>query len=325
VTEGHDQPGVWTRQHGNAYNIFILVLTLLSLAIMVALLLPLNEEVRSTLRFYDNLICFVFLGDFFFNLSGSHPPRQYFIHHRGWLDLLGSVPSFGVFPASGLLRLFRLSRLARIMRLLRGQKKKELIADIVQNRGQYALFITMLLVLLTLTISSVLVLQFEIQSPDANITTGGDALWWAVVTITTVGYGDHYPVTPLGRMTAVGVMFAGIGIIGALASILASLLVSPAPSPQEPTGATTGEPGGHPGVDPDVHPATGAVPATGAADAATDQVPAATPTDQTHGDLAVMRADLARTREELAEVRYQLAILVDAAARRPDAGNPDGA
>src|SRR5262249_22406124 len=54
-------------------------------------------------------------------------------------------------------------------------------------------------------------------------------LWWAVVTITTVGYGDKYPVTSLGRLTAVFVMFSGVGIIGALASILASILVPPPP------------------------------------------------------------------------------------------------
>jgi voltage-gated potassium channel len=83
-----------------------------------------------------------------------------------------------------------------------------------------------------LTIASVLVLQFESRSPDANITTGGDALWWGVVTITTVGYGDTYPVTITGRLTRAFVMFAGVGIIGALASILASVLVPSAP-PEE--------------------------------------------------------------------------------------------
>jgi voltage-gated potassium channel len=74
------------------------------------------------------------------------------------------------------------------------------------------------------------VLQFESRSPDANIRSGGDALWWAIVTITTVGYGDRFPVTAPGRITGVFVMVAGVGIIGALASILASILV---PGPKE--------------------------------------------------------------------------------------------
>jgi len=78
------------------------------------------------------------------------------------------------------------------------------------------------------------VLQFESRAADANITTGGDALWWALVTITTVGYGDFFPVTGAGRITGAFVMFAGVGIIGALASILASVLVPPAKTEDKP-------------------------------------------------------------------------------------------
>jgi voltage-gated potassium channel len=208
------------------------VLTVLSLVIMVALLLPLSDATLKVLNVYDNLICVVFLIDFAYNLSRSHPRRDYVVGRRGWLDLLGSVPSFGFFQYSALFRLARLSRLTRITRLLRGQNKRELIDDVVNHRGQYAAFITVLAAFIVLTLSSVLVLQFESRAPNANIKTGGGALWWAVVTITTVGYGDEFPVTALGRITAVLVMFAGVGIIGALASILASVLVPP-PSAQD--------------------------------------------------------------------------------------------
>ncbi len=217
-------------QASHAYDLFILVLTVRALVIMVALLLPLNEATTTLLTKYDNMICVVFLIDFALNLSRSHPKSDYVVGRRGWLDLLGSIPAaLGIFKYTALLRLARISRLARITRLLRGKEKKELAADVIQNRGQYAAFITVLAAFIVLTLSSVLVLQFETKSPDANITTGGDALWWSVVTITTVGYGDTYPVTTAGRITGVFVMFAGVGIIGALASILASILV-PRPS-----------------------------------------------------------------------------------------------
>ncbi len=182
---------------------------------------------------YDNLICVIFLIDFTMNITAAKPKRAYFIGRRGWLDLLGSIPTLGIFRVTALFRLARLSRLARITRLLRGQAGKDLVIDVLKNRSQYATFITILLAGMTLTIASLLVLEFESRSPNANITTGGDALWWGIVTITTVGYGDFYPVTTLGRLTGVFVMFAGIGIIGALASILASLLVSPS-TPDEP-------------------------------------------------------------------------------------------
>ena len=149
-----DQSTATVRQHSNSYDIFILVLTVMSLAIMVLLLLPLAPAELEALRFYDNLICVIFLVDFAMNLAGSHPRSEYFVRRRGWIDLLGSIPSLGIIPALGLLRLFRLFRLARIARLLQGQKKKELIEDILHNRSQYATFITVLLAMLVLVSSS---------------------------------------------------------------------------------------------------------------------------------------------------------------------------
>jgi voltage-gated potassium channel len=222
------------REHENAYNIFILVLTLFSLAVMVVLILPIPQNVRDLVTVYDQVICLVFLVDFVYNLTGSHPRSAYLAGARGWLDLLGSIPSFGFFQFTALLRLARLSRLVRIARMLRGENRKSLVADVIENRGQYATFITVLAAGMVLVVASILVLTFESSSPDANIKTGGDALWWGIVTITTVGYGDRFPVTLLGRLTGVSVMVAGVGIIGALASILASLLV---PSPDETAAA----------------------------------------------------------------------------------------
>ena len=144
--------------------------------------------------------------------------------------------------------------------------------------------------MLVLVSSSLLVLQFESRSPDANITTGGDALWWSVVTITTVGYGDFFPVTTLGRATGVFVMFAGVGIIGALASILASLLVSPAPAkePEETDGgrARRGWCCARPAARRTARP------------------PQPAPTE-----LAQTRAEMAQTRAEMAELRRQIAAM----------------
>jgi voltage-gated potassium channel len=225
------------RKPSNAYNIFILVLTVLSLAVMVVMLLPISDATFKLLSIYDNLICVIFLIDFFLNMRGAAKKSDYFIKERGWLDLLGSIPSLGLITNltkfAGLLRLARLSRLARITRLLRGENRKTLIKDVLDNRSQYAAFLTILLTILVLTVASVLVLQFESKSPDANITSGGNALWYTIVTITTVGYGDFYPVTAGGRVTAMFIMFMGVGIIGALASILASMLVGSSSSPEE--------------------------------------------------------------------------------------------
>jgi voltage-gated potassium channel len=229
---------------GNAYQLFILVLTVLSLIIMVVSLLPLSDATLQLLLVYENAICVVFLIDFFAHLRQAPTMRTYLIDERGWLDLLGSIPTLGVFNLSGLLRLARLSRLTRIVRLLRRQDQKQLVEDVLRNRGQYAALVTVLLAFIVLTAASVLVLLFESQAAAANITTGGDALWWAIVTLTTVGYGDKYPVTAGGRLTGVFVMVASVGIIGSLAGILSSILVPSPAAEAEPEGV-----GAPPGVD----------------------------------------------------------------------------
>jgi voltage-gated potassium channel len=234
-----EQVAAAPRPKSNSYTIFIFVLTIISLVVMVVMLIPgLDDATVQVLSFYDNLICLIFLIDFFYNLMNSPKKSDYFIKDRGWLDLLGSMPSLGLLTNAGkyagLLRLARLSRLARIARLMKGGGKEALIKDVVANRSRYTGFITILMTIIILTSCSVLVLQFEGKSPDANIKTGWDALWYAVVTITTVGYGDRYPVTVLGRITGVFIMFAGVGIIGVLASILSSILVgAPSTSAEE--------------------------------------------------------------------------------------------
>ena len=262
---------------GNAYNIFILVLTIFSLAIMVLQLLPLSQALKDMLLVYDNAVCVIFLVDFAMNLVRAKPKRAYFIGQRGWLDLIGSLPTLGFFQATALFRLARLSRLARITKLLRGQAGKDLVIDVLANRSQYATFITILLAGMVLSFSSMIVLQVESGSPDANITRGGDALWWGLVTITTVGYGDFFPVTTIGRLTGAFVMFAGVGIIGSLASILASILV---PSADETAAAA-------------------AASEAGGEDAPSGERAAAV--DSIQSELAQIRVELAAMRALLAE------------------------
>jgi voltage-gated potassium channel len=233
-----EQAGGAPRPKSNSYTIFIFVLTIISLVVMVVMLLPwLDDETVKVLSIYDNLICVIFLIDFFNNLRNSPKKSDYFIKDRGWLDLLGSIPSLGLFTNAGkyagLLRLARLSRFARITRLMRGGGKEALIKDVLANRSRYTGFITILMTIIILTTCSVLVLQFESKSADANIKSGWDALWYAVVTITTVGYGDFYPKTILGRIAGMFIMFAGVGIIGVLASILSSILVGAPATPAE--------------------------------------------------------------------------------------------
>ena len=221
----------------NSYIIVVLILTLFSLAVMgVQFLIPEGSETWNLVNFYNNLTCIFFLVDFALHMIAAPRNRDYFIGQQGYFDLLGSIPSFGFSQYTALLRLFRLSRLFRLRRFLNPANRTLLKNEILTNRGSYAALLTVIMIGLVLTTASILVLFFESQNPDANITSGGNAIWWAIVTITTVGYGDRYPITLGGRTTAVFVMFAGVGIIGALASILASILLPPPKKKEETAG-----------------------------------------------------------------------------------------
>jgi voltage-gated potassium channel Kch len=77
------------------------------------------------------------------------------------------------------------------------------------------------------------VLSAEQGAPDANITNASSALWWDFVTITTVGYGDRYPVTNAGRLVGVFVMIAGVGLFGTLSGFLANTFLSPPKKKEE--------------------------------------------------------------------------------------------
>lgn len=238
-------------RHGNAYNLFIIVLTILSLGIMVLLVLPIDEATVELLVWYDNLICIIFLIDFVTNLRRAPTWRTYFIEERGWLDLLGSIPTLGILRYTALLRLARISRLARLTKLTRNKNKHEILEEVLRNRGQYAMFITLVSAFVVMVVCSTLVLQFESRSDDANIVTGGDALWWAIVTITTVGYGDRYPVTTFGRIVGVLVMLSGVGIIAALASVLTSIIIPPPSSSSATSLVVESEPSNIPAIEND--------------------------------------------------------------------------
>lgn len=87
------------------------------------------------------------------------------------------------------------------------------------------------------------ILDAERGRADANIQTFGDAIWWALVTITTVGYGDHYPVTALGRVVAVLLMAGGVAVLGVVTATLSSWIIDKAAAGSDDAGqpATRGQ------------------------------------------------------------------------------------
>jgi len=90
-------------------------------------------------------------------------------------------------------------------------------------------------------VASLAILQAERGRDGANIETFGDALWWSITTVTTVGYGDQYPVTVQGRLIAVALMLSGIALIGVITATFASWLIERVEQVEEETRAATRE------------------------------------------------------------------------------------
>lgn len=132
---------------------------------------------------------------------------RYLLRH--WLDV--------IVVALPLLRPLRLLRLVPLLRVLNRRATTGL-------RGRLAIYVAGGAALLAFC-GALTVLDAERANPGANIIGFGDAIWWAATTMTTVGYGDRYPTTGVGRLAAVALMVAGIAVLGVVTATLASWLV----------------------------------------------------------------------------------------------------
>ena len=203
-----------------AYDLVIGILAIFSLVILIIpIVVQLPPTAADTLFTLENALCVIFFADFLRSLVRAPNKWGYFLKGGGWLDLLGSIPF-------GKLAIFRFARLFRIARVLRTLKGNDFRKMLTGRLAQNTLLFTLALALILVFTIAWLVLAAEQNAPGANITKYQNAVWWAFVTITTVGYGDYYPVTNLGRFWALILMFAGLGIIGVLSSYLASTFIS---------------------------------------------------------------------------------------------------
>ncbi len=212
-------------------EIVILVLSVTVLAVVGAeAIWKLPPEVSRLLQGIDTAICLVFFFDFARRLWRA--PSKWGYLKWGWIDLLASI------PAVDALRWGRILRLVVILRLVRTLRTAHRIyAAVFARKFQGGMATVLITTFLVLTVSSTAVLLFEVDE-KSNIHTAEEALWWSVTTITTVGYGDKFPVTTEGRVVAMILMFMGVGLFGMLSGLVATLFLgnsnAPPPAPPPP-------------------------------------------------------------------------------------------
>jgi voltage-gated potassium channel len=203
---------------GTGYELFVLLVSLLSFANTAIVLLPFGGPIKQVALLVDTMLAVVFLLDFLYRFRTAPSRRRYFVRQFGWADMLSAVPALGV---------FRIFRVVRTLRAFRAYGGREMATDLDRTRASSTFMLTLFLVIVVVEFAGMAVLLVESPDPAANIVNAGDAVWWGFVTITTVGYGDEYPVTGPGRVIGTALLFAGIALFSVLTGFIANLFLAP--------------------------------------------------------------------------------------------------
>jgi len=205
------------------YHIIISLIGLFSVLLVGAeALIDPKSEMHHLLQSFDFAICILLLMDFVGALIAA-PNKWHYFKTWGWLDLISSIPAIPLF------RCGRIVRLIRVIRIIRAVKATRLVAStFFAKKGENTLLGMVLVTLILIVTCSATVLHFE-RLGEGNILTADDALWWSVATITTVGYGDKYPITVEGRFVAGLLMVAGVGLFGLFSGFIASWILGEDP------------------------------------------------------------------------------------------------
>jgi voltage-gated potassium channel len=209
-----DGYNAFVERHEVAWELAMGALALLWVALGF-LIDQLGAGVRPDLEAAELALTAVFVAEFGSRLLAAHDRLQYLRGHV--IDAVALVPPIRA------LRVLRLLRLLRLIRAFAGFYRVAMhVQGIARHRGFAWLLVAWLSVM---AICSAFVYLAEHGVNDL-IKSPFDALWWGVVTLTTVGYGDMYPVTPEGRLAAMVLMLLGIGLFAAITATITSYFVS---------------------------------------------------------------------------------------------------
>lgn len=180
-----------------------------------------HKDQLSILNWIDLCVTLFFIVEFTFKLMLA--PKKSFFVKNSFVDILAILPIFRVF------RLARSARLLRIVRLFKTVRAGRVLkSDLIKDKT-HVLFRTENTAMITYLIMSIIfgtvgIMVFEKGNNDSFVSIG-DGLWWCIVTITTVGYGDMFPITIGGKLVAVSIMFVGLSVYALLTGAISTMLL----------------------------------------------------------------------------------------------------
>lgn len=201
---------------GRFFDEALLILILFSVGLVMLDSIPsINAKHGSLLFLLEVIITFIFLAEYFTRIWCSPHPKKYILSFFGIIDLLAVLPLFITFlvPGTGALLTIRALRLLRIYRILKMVKYiyegKVMLLALQRSFRKILVFMGLILIIVTMLGS----MMYVIEGGTNGFNTIPTSIYWAIITLTTVGYGDIVPVTSLGKFVSSAIMLLGYSII----------------------------------------------------------------------------------------------------------------
>lgn len=219
----HDTPA------GRGFDIVLLVLILISvLLVMLDSVDEIRLKYHGFLRTCEYIVTALFTIEYILRVWTTERRLGYITSFYGLIDLVSLIPTYLEFFIVGgsslaIIRGMRLLRIFRIFKLGRYIKESRILIEALRaSRAKITVFIITVLML----VSIIGTLMYLIEGDEGGFTSIPKSIYWAIVTVTTVGYGDISPVTPIGQLLASLLMIMGYGVIAVPTGIVTSEMVS---------------------------------------------------------------------------------------------------
>ncbi len=203
-------------KEGRLFDLILLGLILLSIAVvMLESVDSIQKEYANALDAAEWIITLFFTLEFIARILVVTKPTKYIFSFYGMIDFLSTIPKYlslilGSSKYLMAVRVFRLLRVFRILKLVRYVSEANLLVRSLKASRARILVFLMAIFCISIILGTVM---YNVEGPESGFTSIPRSFYWAIVTLTTVGYGDISPVTPLGQFIATIVMIMGYGII----------------------------------------------------------------------------------------------------------------
>lgn len=199
------------------WEIIILILSIyVFIELAIEVIYPFDQQTQTILDYIDLGICVIFLYDFFHFFFTSEDKWKYL--KKRWIDFIASIPFIGVLRILRMARIFRAVRTLKVFKILKGLKSfAPIINWISENKLRNILVIYVFILVMIMIYCSIAFYNFE-----KNINEFFDAFWWSFTTVTSISYGDIIPITKIGKIIAMILSLAGMGLFSVITAELSA-------------------------------------------------------------------------------------------------------